>query len=196
MLSINSTGTGTPMINSVLDAIHERRATRAYTFRALSDAAVRELLEAATWAPSASNLQPWSFAVIQDRALLAEISAAAKKQLADDPHWRTQLPLADPAFDIFYGAGTLIVICAQAGGFAPAGDCYLAGQNLMLAAWSLGLATCPVGLACDVLQSADMKRRLQIPAELTPVLPIIAGYGSAVMPRTERRPPRIHSWVK
>ena len=182
--------------NSVRLAIRERRATRRFATKAVSEALVHELLETAVWAPSANNLQPWSFAVVQNRILLREISQAAKRRLADDPHWRTHLPLADPDFDIFYGCGTLIVICAAADGFDPVGDCYLAGQNLMLMAWSMGLATCPVGLARDVLQEDFMKRRLQIPAEITPVLPIIVGYASKPMPRPSRHPPRIHTWIK
>jgi len=180
----------------VLDAIHQRRATRAYASRPVSESVVRDLLDAAVWAPSANNLQPWSFVIIQDRAVLAKISEDTKKLLFDDPHWHTHLPLTDPDFDIFYGCGTLIVICSQAGGFNPVGDCYLAGQNLMLTAWSLGLATCPVGLARDVLQAEAMKRQLHIPAELTPVLPIIVGYASTAMPRSERHAPQIHAWIK
>jgi nitroreductase len=77
----------------------------------VSETTVRELLDA-VWAPSANNLQPWSFVVIQDRTLLKKISDAAKVLLANDPHWHTRLPLTDPDFDIFYGCGTLIVICA------------------------------------------------------------------------------------
>jgi hypothetical protein len=66
----------------------------------------------------------------------------------------------------------------------------------MIAAWSLGLATCPVGLARDVLQTEIMKRRLQIPAQLTPVLPIIVGYAACAVPKTERHEPQIHAWIK
>ncbi|MDE2234762.1 MAG: nitroreductase [Gammaproteobacteria bacterium] len=189
-------GGSTLVHNSVRQAIRERRATRGFETKAVSEALVRELLETAVWAPSANNLQPWSFAVVQDRILLKEISDTAKRRLADDPHWRTHLPLSDPDFDIFYGCGTLIVICASSGGFDPVGDCYLAGQNLMLMAWSMGLATCPVGLARDLLQEEVMKRRLRIPADITPVLPIIVGYASKPMPKTSRHAPRIHAWIK
>lgn len=180
----------------LLDAIRQRRATRSYSPKPVDEATVRALLDAAVCAPSANNLQPWSFVVIQDRALLREICAEAKDALAHDPHWKAHLPLADPAFDIFYGAGTLIVICSKREGFCPVGDCYLAGENLMLAACAMGLATCPIGLARDVLQSPAMKKRLGVPPEEQPVLPIIVGQAAAGMPKTQRAQPRVHAWLK
>ena len=48
--------------------------------------------------------------------------------------------LADPAFNIFYNAGTLIVIFAKPIGQHPDWDCCLAAQNLMLAAHGMHLA--------------------------------------------------------
>ena len=181
---------------NVLAAIRDRRATRAYTPRQVDVEEVRALLDAAVQAPSARNLQPWSFAVIQDRLLLREISEQAKRQLAHDSHWKQMLPLGDPGFDIFYGAGTLIVICSQVEGFCPVGDCYMAGQNLMLAACGMGLATCPIGLARDVLQAEPMRKKLHIPAGEQPVLPIVVGYAEGVTTATQRAAPRIRAWLK
>ena len=183
-----------PVNKPVLDAIQQRRATRAYTAEPVGEQAVRTLLDAAIHAPSANNVQPWSFVVIQDPVLLRRISDQAKVELALHPHWKGAHPFSDPKFDIFYGATTLIVICASAGGFEPTGDCYLAGENLMLAAWEMGLATCPIGLSRDVLQSPAMKQELGIPSEITPVLPIIVGHPAGRMPPTARKPPLIHAW--
>lgn len=181
---------------TVHEAIYNRRATRAYLPKAVSEDIVRQLLDAAIQAPSARNMQPWSFVVIQDKTLLKAISEQAKSILVRDPHWSSELPLADPAFEIFYGAGTLIVICAQEEGFSPVGDCYMAGLNLMLAACNAGLATCPIGLARDVLQSPEMQERLGIPVGEQPILPIIVGYPAAKPPRVERTAPRINSWLR
>lgn len=184
------------MSKTVLDAIQQRRSTRVYTHVPVSEADVHALLDAAIYAPNANNAQPWSFVIIQNPALLKKISDQAKQELASHPHWKGAHPFSDPKFDIFYGATTLIVICAQAGGFEPTGDCYLAGENLMLAAWNMGLATCPIGLARDVLQTPAMKKELGIPAEVTPVLPIIVGHPQGSMPQTERKPPVIHTWKR
>ncbi|HET7650092.1 MAG TPA: nitroreductase [Gammaproteobacteria bacterium] len=181
---------------TVSDAIRTRRATRSYTGEPLTSEQIHTLLDAAIHAPSARNEQPWSFAIVQNRALLASLSAEIKSSLMHDPAWREHLPLADPDFDVFYGAGTVIVICARTEGFGPVGDCYLAAQNLMLAACELGLATCPIGLARDTLQSSTWRKRLGIPEGVQPVLPVAAGHPAANMPATTRRPPTIHAWIR
>lgn len=60
---------------NVTDAIHTRRSIRRYLDRPVPPTLIDQLLEAATWAPSAHNRQPWRFVVIQ--------TASVKAQLAD-----------------------------------------------------------------------------------------------------------------
>ena len=49
----------------VLDAIRSRRSVRAWQPRPVPRELLERILEAATWAPSADNLQPWRFVVLQ-----------------------------------------------------------------------------------------------------------------------------------
>lgn len=180
----------------LLDAIYGRRAIREYTTAPVDEGAIHKLLDAAIQAPSAMNAQPWAFVVVQDRPLLRSLSDRAKAHLtgeyANDPRMaRYRDVLSDPAFDIFYGAPTLIVICAGEGGLIPAEDCCLAGENLMLAAVELGLGTCCIGWARPVMNLPQTKAELGIPAELSPVLPIIVGHPSARPVAPPRRPPRV-----
>ena len=186
---------------NVLEAIYTRRAVRSYSTKRVDEQTVRDLLDAAIHAPSAMNLQPWSFVVIQQTNLLQKLSDQAKEFLLKDPKWKAasehgQLPLADPEFDIFYGATTLIVICAKTEGFSPTADCYLAGQNLMLAACGMELGTCPIGFARDVLQNKSWKKNLEIPEDSIPVFPIIVGYPLNATPKVKRDPPHILSWIR
>lgn len=51
--------------NPVLDAIYKRRSIRKYTDEPVSDAEIMELIEAAVWAPSGKNNQPWRFLVVR-----------------------------------------------------------------------------------------------------------------------------------
>ena len=51
----------------------ERWSPRAYTGEVVSEADVMSMLEAARWAPSSNNAQPWRFAVV----------------LRNDPQWDT-----------------------------------------------------------------------------------------------------------
>jgi nitroreductase len=180
----------------LMDAIYGRRAVRAYTSAPVGDDAMRTLLDAAIQAPSAMNAQPWAFAIVEDRALLRSLSDRAKAHLIEaygndprmDRYWDV---LSDPGFEIFYGAPALIVICAGEGGLVPAEDCCLAGENLMLAAFDLGLGTCCIGWARPVLNLPQTKAELGIPAELSPVLPIIVGHPRMRPVAPPRHRPRI-----
>jgi len=60
---------------SIIELIHTRRSIRRYTHQPVPSELIDQLLEAATWAPSAHNRQPWRFAVITTQA--------AKDRLAD-----------------------------------------------------------------------------------------------------------------
>jgi nitroreductase len=183
----------------VKEAIFQRRSVREFTDRPVDRATVLALLQAATQAPSAVNHQPWAFAVIQDKALLKGYSDRAKSLFGRTTDQKALVPelkerLADPAFNIFYNAGTLIVICARPVGQHPDWDCCLAAQNLMLAALGMGLGTCPIGFAWPLLEEPDVRRDLKIPPECVPVLPIIVGYLSKAPPPVPRNAPEVLCW--
>lgn len=200
MSTVNQKKSMTPDIG-LLDAIYSRRSVRYFTEEPVPDSMIETLLDAAIQAPSALNTQPWSFLIIQNKGLLRCISNEAKESLNQDREWHSTLERANvrvdnPKFDIFYGASTVIVICARRDGFEPIGDCYLAAQNLMLAAMAFDLATCPIGLARDILNSEAYKKELAIPASCTPILPIAIGYTNRIQAKTSRRPPPILGWKK
>jgi nitroreductase len=188
---------------SALDAIYHRRAVRAYSDRKIDEQTVRALIDAAIRAPSAVNAQPWAFVVVQDAQMLRRISCQAARRLASDPHWSLNTVFgsvfAVSGFDIFYGATTLIVICAKREGihgFDAAQDCYLAGENLMLAAYAMGLGTCPIGFARNLLQTDAWSTELGIPKDYLAVLPIIVGFPKGAVPKHERAPAKIFSWKR
>jgi len=56
-----------------LDAIKTRRSIRKFKPQLISREIILELLEAAMFAPSAGNEQPWQFMVLDDRTILDEV---------------------------------------------------------------------------------------------------------------------------
>ncbi len=189
---------------TALEAIYARRATRAYHNEPVDRATIETLLNAAVHAPTAMHLEPWTFLIVQDRALLKRLSDRAKaiaqtprgadhRELARAPS-RAAAVLGDPNFNIFYDAGTLIVICAKPMGPFVSADCWLAAENLMLAATALGLGTCPIGFALPALADPEVKAELGIPRDVTAVAPIIVGVPAVTLPMQPRRPPEILSW--
>jgi len=183
----------------LMEAIYNRRAVRDYTDKQMPRLAVIELINAAVQAPSAINQQPWAFAVFQGRQRLKDYSDRAKAHLlatldrGSDLHGLRDM-LADTNYNIFYSAGTLLVICAKPDGLNPAEDCCLAAQNLMLAAHGMGLGTCPIGFARSWLNLTEVKQELEIPLNYAAVFPVIVGCPAKVTASVTRRQPEIVSW--
>jgi nitroreductase len=68
----------------LMRVIAARRAVRDYTDALLSPEEIRELIETAVLAPSARNLQPWSFAVLLDRKQIEGYADRAKQWLLEN----------------------------------------------------------------------------------------------------------------
>ncbi|MBP1910709.1 nitroreductase [Methanolobus bombayensis] len=58
----------------VIDTILSRRSIRKYTDEPVKDEDIKTILEAARWAPSGLNNQPWKFIVIKDKTTMEELA--------------------------------------------------------------------------------------------------------------------------
>ncbi len=118
--------------------IKQRRSIRKYQSRDVRDSLLLDIIEAASYAPSEGNLQPWEFIIVKNPTI--------KKHLIEACHGQTWM----------LGAPVLIVVCIN---MRLAGSMYgergeklygiqavaAAIENMLLAAESLGLGTCWVG---------------------------------------------------
>jgi nitroreductase len=148
----------------VLEAIKKRRSIRAYTTKEVSDEDVERLIEAARWAPSAGNIQPWAFVVVKDVETKRKLSSATLQTLIQE-------------------APVAIVVCADAARssrvYGSRGeklysiqDTAAATQNILLAAQELGLATCWVG----AFRENEVAKAVKTPTNLRPVAMVAVGY--------------------
>ena len=71
-------------MSSMFDAIKGRRSIRKYQARPVPKELIEEVLEAAGWAPSAHNAQPWRFIVLVDAWVKRELAEAMAKSWAED----------------------------------------------------------------------------------------------------------------
>ncbi len=186
---------------SVMEAIYQRRSVRNYLPGTLDQAVIHQLLAAAVQAPTAMHEEPWVFAIIEDRNRLDRLSESAKEQVRleaqslDADRARHLLELVNrPDFHVFYNAWTLLVIYSRPMGQFVVADCWLAAENLMLAACAQGLGTCVIGLAIGALNRPEWKAELDIPAEMTAIAPIIVGVPAGEVPLVPRKLPEIRSW--
>jgi nitroreductase len=185
-------------------AIYERRAVRSYTSEPLARDQIEALLDAASHAPSAVNLQPWVFVVIEDPELLRRYADEAVALYIEEPPalelTASGLPMLEELrkmvggtdFVLFHGASAVIIIYATQSEGIP--DCYLAAENLMLAAWAIGLGTCPIGLASPLFNRADVKAELGISPDCSVAVPIVVGHPSGPVSATPRRQVEVAAW--
>lgn len=188
-------------VMTLSEAIRNRRAVRSYTSERVDETLVRDLLMAAVQAPSAMNGQPWMFSIIEDRKQLNRWSDQAKSMLIErassDAKVRHYAPLLETtSFNIFYDAPMLIVIGAKEKTTFTEADCWLAAENLMLAAADLGLGSCPIGFAIPVLNTAEAKAALGLPPLGAAIAAIIVGHPTTAPPPVSRREPQIARWLR
>lgn len=90
-----------------------------------------ELVEAARWAPTAVNTQPWEFIIVTDPQVKQAVGDTAR-------YFGLRWPQ-------IHEAPALIVVCARRLTPYTRDDCIFAGANIMLAAADRGLGTCWIG---------------------------------------------------
>ena len=168
---------GEPMsAEAILEVIRRRRSVRRYRPDPVDRETVDRLLDAARWAPSAGNLQPWFFYVVTEARLKRELAAAALRQsfVAEAPV--CIVVCAEPERSArIYGTRGRTLYCLQ--------DTAAAVQNILLAAQALGLGACWVGAFDEERVCAC----LDLPETLRPVAIIPLGYPAR---ETEPRPGR------
>ena len=188
---------------SILKTIDARHSVRAYAPTPLDSAAVQTLLDAAVHAPTAMHEEPWAFVIVQDHALLQRLSDLAKPLFVEEVRHRNAHGTSHSFdhftrsdFNIFHGANTLIIICAKPSGPFVTADCWLAAENLMLAANAIGLGSCVIGSAVAALNIHKVKVELGIPDEYSAIAPIVVGVPGGDTQATSRKEPLILSWKK
>lgn len=181
---------------SILEIIKSRRSVRKFKDITVESEKVDRLIEAAMWAPSAMNSQPWAFVIIQDKTILQSISDNSKKLLLENmanfpalEKYRAVLERDD--FNIFYNAPVLITIYAKDNGLYSKEDTALAAQNLMLEAHSIDLGTCWIGFAREYMDLEETKNKFKVSSEYSAVAPIIVGYPEIVPSQSIRNKPVI-----
>ena len=88
--------------------------------------------------------------------------------------------IADGKLGLYHGAPTVILIFKDVRGISnPDLDCGIAGQNMVLAAHSMGLGTCLIGFAVSAMkEDPSIKRFIGIPDEETVYAVIALGYST------------------
>jgi nitroreductase len=179
-----------------LQVVGQRRSVRQFRPEPVDRAEIERLIGMAVLAPSATNLQPWAFAVITDRARIDECARHAKEHLLRDAQVTGQVRsmLSDPQLSVFYHAPALVIVLARDDTPQAREDSCLAAYTFMLAARDAGLGTCWIGFGRPWLDLPGSKTELGIPRDAHVVAPIALGYPAAWPEPHGRRAPEIY-WL-
>jgi nitroreductase len=156
----------------ILDYILDRRSIRRFSNQKIDNDTIKAILTAAMYAPSAVNMQPWHFVVI-DRSDMME------KIMEIHPHAR-----------MLRTASHAVVVCGDLQLQHDDGywvvDCGAATQNLLLAAHTHGLGSCWVGIHPREGRKAAFSRLLSLPSHVLPFALVALGFAEEEKPRPER----------
>jgi F420 biosynthesis protein FbiB-like protein len=179
----------------LLDLIKSRRSIRRYTDQPVSQAVILRLLEAAHWAPSAHNRQPWRFAVVTGRVEKERLAQTMGARLAADRTADGDDP-ADIERDVarsyarLVGAPVLIIVCtslvdmdtypderrARHEWLMAVQSTAMAAQNLLLLAHAEGLAAC--WLCAPLFVPELVRETFNLPEDWEPQGLITLGYAA------------------
>jgi nitroreductase len=160
----------------VFEAIKGRRSIRSYKKQDVPVDIVNKLVEAAIMAPSAGNVQPYQLVIVRSEKTRQQLSKAAfnQKTLLDAPVVIV-VCVDEKQASKKYGDRGKKLYCIQ--------DTAASTQNILLAAYSLGLGTCWIGAFND----DDAKKAVNAPKEMRPVAIIPVGYPNESPEQRSRR---------
>lgn len=162
--------------NPVLKAIKSRRSIRKYLPEQIKQEELDAILEAGTYAPSAHNDQSWHFTVVRDRELIDRMNRLSKELMArQETDWIKEMG-SNAALHIFYNAPAVVVVSMRKDALSPLVDCCAAIENILLAAESLDIGSCWIGLARYYFSLKDDLPRLGIPEGYEPCYAVTLGY--------------------
>ena len=172
------------MNNPVLEAIAGRRSIRAYKSEQISEEQLQALIAAAQQAPSARNLQPFHFTVVQDQALLSRINESMRAEVLKTASGKMKETFSASQYSVFYHAPTVIFISTDMSAEKRYArhDCGCAAENIALAAHSMGLGTVILGMPWEAFKGPDgdeYRRLLRFPEGYDYMVSVAVGVPAA-----------------
>lgn len=169
------------MAGAFLELARTRRSVRRYRPGPVEREKILACLEAARLAPSAENVQPWRFLVVDDPDLKASLGEAAFRGIYAVSKFAARAPV-------------LVVVLARPGLTAVLGgsvrgvpfhvlDLGIAGEHFVLQAHELGLGTCWIGW----FDARAVRKRLRIPKAYRIVALLALGYAADPPPHPRPR---------
>lgn len=160
-----------------ITALLERRTIRAYRPDPIPAETMNQMLTCAKYAPSALGLQNRHFTVVEDQQLLKDTVEACLKNGGNFV----------PGHVPFYNAPSVVVVSGPKDFRMNREDAACAVMALMLAAHSLGLASCYICSILPGLNDPAILARLKLPQNYVPLGCVCLGYAAEPAPEPKPR---------
>jgi nitroreductase len=179
------------------DVVHSQRACRNFAEDEVPDDMLAQVLDAATFAPSAENKQPWTFVVVKDEATRKRIAELTRQvweggaREYEEKHLDARI-LADVDTGVTAGfarAPVVVVVCGDAeNAFETTlpSSVFPATQNLLLAATALGLGSALTTLATAMAK--ELTTTLELPEHVKPMAVVFLGWPAKKLGPPKRIP--------
>lgn len=135
-------------MNEVMNAILTRRSTRAFTAQPVEQDKLEQIVTAAQWAPSGMNRQSWHFVMMSNPERIQQLAGAVRNALDRAEGYN------------FYAPTAFLIIAADRDNRNSILDCSAALENAMLAAHSLGVASCWINQVRDATDDPAVRALL------------------------------------
>lgn len=163
--------------NGTIHTILNRRSIRAYKKEQISNDELETILLAGSAAPSGMNGQSAYAYVIQSEEFMNELVTSVERATGIE---------RNP----FYGAPTVVIVFADSSKFSPVEDASLAIENMMLAAYSLGIGSCWIYAVKQFFATEEgkiFKKKLGVPDNQMIIGSVALGYADGKQPSVKAK---------
>lgn len=191
--------------DALLELLQTRRSVRRFEDRAVSRSDLDRLLEAARWAPSNHNRQPWKFIVMEDRERIRELAEQVRLGMEQKVESLPEVVAVHAAglvsYGTFFSAAPVLIVAMHKLPIAASAPLWegtrnpelvsgeplsvaMAIENLLLAAHALGLGAC---VMTAPLLAGDLTAILNVPPGFAITGLIAVGYPAGSSPPPRRK---------
>lgn len=166
-------------MNQTIQAILNRRSTRIFKDEMVNKDALDAIIQSALYAPSAHNQQPWHFTVVQNKDFINHMNDISKETARQSESEFLQKVGHNDQFHVFYNAPVVIIVSGDESAMSPKLDTAAAAENMLIAAESLGLGSCWVGmlrLCVNGEVGKPIVEKFELPEGYLPYFAVVIGH--------------------
>ncbi len=166
------------MNNETLESLKRRRSIRKYKQEQITDEELDTIIEAGLFAASGRGLEAPIIVSVKNPELVKKISKMKAKYMGKED------------FDPYFGAPQLLLVFSPTDVNCPVEDASLVAGNMMVAAHSIGVATCWIHRLKEMFQTEEgqeLAKLWNLPDNLIGVASLCVGYADCEIPEPKPR---------